>query len=426
VPSNNTLWLAPLEAHSGFGRLEEFLANLPDDPLVQVVFNMPIANVSASHTGPASTVFASEQFLNAKKSLGMLPPIPLGSMSVIFREYRNSGNNRFRIDYSDPDGLEGKLVVQHPPSARIALPVVAALARVFGPQSRQSIRGLGVSSAESSTIAAVEQSALTLEGILSRQAAFLAELAVRNEAFLQQRRGALEDEFTQQRKGLLDKFENDRTSLTAAIEAREGKLAEKVAEFKAKVDSFETRDARWVRRQLLGKMESVLSQRESIKVSTDTEDKRTPIKYICMATMAFSALVAAGELAVLYHSTSTIGLYQAIPLASAAIVFGSTAIYFLRWSDRWFKRHADAEFRDMRFRDDILRASWLAELVFEWESEKGESFPAELLDRLSRDLFSYGESKLIDHPADALSKLMREAGSIKVGKGSLEVVRRGN
>jgi hypothetical protein len=79
-----------------------------------------------------------------------------------------------------------------------------------------------------------------------------------------------------------------------------------------------------------------------------------------------------------------------LPISAGTGIFVSTAIYYIRWNDRWFRDHASAEFANRKFGADILGASWLAELFFEWDEKKDFNFPPELLQSFARGLFTPG------------------------------------
>ncbi len=40
-----------------------------------------------------------------------------------------------------------------------------------------------------------------------------------------------------------------------------------------------------------------------------------------------------------------------------AIIFGSTLLFYLRWSSQWYREHVDIEFSNQFFSRDMLLAS---------------------------------------------------------------------
>jgi hypothetical protein len=66
------------------------------------------------------------------------------------------------------------------------------------------------------------------------------------------------------------------------------------------------------------------------------------------------------------------------------------------------------------------RASWLVETSLEWKDAKGAVIPSELLESLSRNLFSQESDKVekLQHPADQLaSALLGSSTSVKLKAG---------
>jgi hypothetical protein len=100
----------------------------------------------------------------------------------------------------------------------------------------------------------------------------------------------------------------------------------------------------------------------------------------------------------------------------------TTFVYYLKWNDRWFREHADAELAATRYKADIYRASWLAELVLEAQTEADAELPPELIAAFGRNLFvDPGPTKESEHPIEAISSLVKRVRSVTVGKGGFSV-----
>ncbi len=99
-----------------------------------------------------------------------------------------------------------------------------------------------------------------------------------------------------------------------------------------------------------------------------------------------------------------------------ALTFIGIATFFIQWNHRWFQKHADEEFKLKRLDLDFDRANWLVELAMEWQNITKSDVPAELVNKLSRNLFNADEAKDTDiHPAETfLSAIFGKAGSINV------------
>jgi len=101
-----------------------------------------------------------------------------------------------------------------------------------------------------------------------------------------------------------------------------------------------------------------------------------------------------------------------------------TAFFYLRWLNRWFEQHAQAEFKLKQFQLDIERASWLVETALDWDAKQEKELPKELLEGLSRNLFSFDDEKIdqVRHPVDELaSALMGTASRVKLNLAGNEV-----
>jgi len=99
------------------------------------------------------------------------------------------------------------------------------------------------------------------------------------------------------------------------------------------------------------------------------------------------------------------------------------AIYYLKWNDRWFREHADAEFAAKRYKADILRASWIAELAGEWKKTKeGEPLSPLLVDAFTRNLFTdVSVSGPSEHPLDEMTSLLKRASEVQFGKSGFSL-----
>ena len=93
-------------------------------------------------------------------------------------------------------------------------------------------------------------------------------------------------------------------------------------------------------------------------------------------------------------------------------------------------KDADEEFRLKRFELDIDRASWVVEMALEWKDEKGTEIPKELIDRLTRGLFSdQKDAKIPKHPSEELANALLSAStrlSLKIpGLGEASIDKKG-
>jgi hypothetical protein len=129
-------------------------------------------------------------------------------------------------------------------------------------------------------------------------------------------------------------------------------------------------------------------------------------------------------------STGTENTYNHIKLFVLSLGFAATMIYYIRWNDNWFRRHADEEFDIKRFQLDLDRASWVVEMAMEWNEEKEKEIPKELIDRLTVNLFQTKASEKIKHPSEEIiSKLLEGSAELSItapeNKGSAKLTTKG-
>jgi hypothetical protein len=91
-------------------------------------------------------------------------------------------------------------------------------------------------------------------------------------------------------------------------------------------------------------------------------------------------------------------------------------IYFIRWQDRWAQTHADEEFRLKRLELDSVRASWLVEVLLEWQRENKTEIPAALIQKLGSGLFEQSAGRPeATHPFDdAVTALLGNSSSLQL------------
>jgi hypothetical protein len=114
----------------------------------------------------------------------------------------------------------------------------------------------------------------------------------------------------------------------------------------------------------------------------------------------------------------TFGKQTAVTLALIATLF-----FYVRWMNRWFEQHAQAEFLLKQFELDIDRASWVVESAMEWRRDQQAEIPAPLLDGITRNLFSNSGEVAQGHSAadDLASALVGNASQLKLKMGENEL-----
>lgn len=231
-------------------------------------------------------------------------------------------------------------------------------------------------------------------------------------------------------KYILEKEVELEKKFSLKTQAKESELNEKEITLKNKESELDLKDSKAARRQLFKEITSKIENNKSFKYSTDTNSKREEISKIINRIYLFSfTLLITSGIAFAYYDPSKTPNYFVEPkyLLSIATLFVSMiTIYSIRWYSYWIKEHENMEYYNILYYNDVLRASWLAEMVMEWESEKeGKEFPKELYEAYTRNLFNQSavKSNTVLHPMDELSKLLENVTKLKLGKGVMEVER---
>jgi hypothetical protein len=242
---------------------------------------------------------------------------------------------------------------------------------------------------------------------------------VKLESNLVQQEARISGAFLEKTNELEQRYLQREKALEEKVAAREQELAGRETRLREREEALEAQDRTTTRRDLLRKIREILEQQRNVRLSPGTIAKRQIITITSIIVMAVGivAIALPAGLILAYGMELT----RAAPMSLGAVLFASTLIFFLRWNDAWFRDHARAEFQAMRNHADILRASWVAELYFEWTETKETEFPPLLAERLTQNLFVEGKDHVIAHPAEqvvsALKNVHLRAANIELDTG---------
>jgi hypothetical protein len=209
------------------------------------------------------------------------------------------------------------------------------------------------------------------------------------------------------------RYEKKNTDLDEAHRRRTKELDDEREAFTKDKAKFDARENTVVRRDLLGKIQTIVENQKKIEITTDTLAKRKPVGNICLFLFVLASVLMAVFGYKVFTETSP-SWFHVAPFTTGVLLFVSTAIFFIRWNDQWFKEHANAEFENRQFSRDIVRASWLAELLFEWKEKKEVPFPDALITSYTTGLFRDNDVvKTTKHPFDDLKSLAGSVSEIK-------------
>lgn len=289
------------------------------------------------------------------------------------------------------------------------------------------------------TLGVPEQSQLAAlhESTLSRLE-LLGEDVIRktNEA-----RSNLEVDYANKRLELDLELKAHKTSLDAKHDEalREVRVREEeLAEEKKKIDDRgNTHARRELRNRMLGDVKERIDQ---FGVSKKTEGKRAPVAATLTLALLILAIlvcfsgyeinrvvdVAISQVAIANKSNilgDKIFYIMLARISFATIAFMGTAIYFVRWQNRWAEQHSNAEFQLQQFYIDVNRANWVIESGLEWKKETEVEMPDQILASVTKNLFKMAdEPAQALHPADELaSALLGSASKLKIKSGENEM-----
>lgn len=250
-------------------------------------------------------------------------------------------------------------------------------------------------------------------------------------------RGKLEEEFQARARRLEEEVAGLRTGLQEDVKHRKRELDEREAALAKRLEEVDDRDARHVRRRIRQDLKEEFARRsQKFELTLGTRALRRPIDYFTLCLIILFGFGFVG-----YSAVSLGRLFGATvqPLADLVSLgvkqlffgaaFGSTSLFYIRWKNQWFQRHAQEEFRLKRLELDFDRASWIVEMALEWRDEKGGELPPELLERLTNRIFDDSEEKSSNlHPLDQLATAIfgaSAAATIKLpGGGELQLDRK--
>lgn len=257
---------------------------------------------------------------------------------------------------------------------------------------------------------------------LSSKAEHLIVRTAENNASLDQKRS---ERFEELERTLRDQLQKERELLQSQLDQKNIELEERSKLLAEKEAGFETKESHYVaRKQREDQIKDVKEWLNKWHLTDGTKDKRKPVFWACIATLAFTAIMTyystkhSYEILSSVDAISKLGWWQWLVLTLKVFLpfgaFTSFMVYFIKWSSAWARQHAEEEFRNRTLLIDIGRSSWLLEAVRD-SQERNAELPGDLLKELSRNLFSHtfsNESEL--HPTVVSELLLQGLSSLRV------------
>jgi hypothetical protein len=205
-------------------------------------------------------------------------------------------------------------------------------------------------------------------------------------------RNKLEQQYFDKKQKLDDEQRVRKDGLIKEYQRKDEELNTKTKKLNEKIAEFDDRENTHVRRKLREAiLEEVKKRTQEFKLTEGTRKLRLPINIIFIVLIVIMIVGAIFSTKQLFgiNSNASPQLFLMLSLRSTtlAIAVVTMAIFYIRWLNKWFEQHAQAEFQLKQFQLDIERASWLVETSLEWNDKKGSSMPKELLESLTPEPF---------------------------------------
>lgn len=249
-------------------------------------------------------------------------------------------------------------------------------------------------------------------------------------------RKQIDDSLAAGRKKNEEELSSEREKLAHEVAAKEAKLRERENALEERLKVIDDRTSHHVRRELRGSMRTELKERSvKFELTEGTRRLRWPVAAtLIVAGAAFLVgaiymAIAATDAIKSPAETNWPLIYIAIKQVTFTAGFISILWYAVKWNDRWFREHAEEEFRAKALQLDIERASWVVETALAWKQERGTEMPPALLDRISQNLFADRSKAATPEPGSiSLNEFLGSASKVRAKLGDhaeLEFDRKG-
>ena len=228
----------------------------------------------------------------------------------------------------------------------------------------------------------------------------------------------LDAELIEHKRELTESLEAKERTIDAHYQERNAGLDSREQELERLRLDLDDRTARHARREQSRALQEKISRRsEDFSLTRATRNKRIPVHLIFIVLLSLSSGLIAVSL--LYPVAATEGAefwLGLVRLPIGALGFALTALFYIRWTDQWFRQHANQEFRLQQLALDVDRAGYATEMLMEWQEDKGGEMPAVLVDRLTAGLFTdQTTATRVQHPSeDVTATLLKAASGVRV------------
>ena len=231
-------------------------------------------------------------------------------------------------------------------------------------------------------------------------------------------RKKLDAEYEERKKELNQSIKERRLTLQQDHSRRQDELVSREEELEKRRKDLDDRTARHARREQSRRLqEKIASRSAEFTLTRGTQKKRRPVHCIFIILLAMTATLIALSQFVPASATDGLAMWlEVIRLPIGTLGFVFTAIFYIRWTDHWFRQHADQEFRLQQLALDVDRAGYATEMLLEWQEDKDGEMPAVMVDRLTTGLFvDQSKSGQVQHPTeDIIDKLLKATSNVEL------------
>jgi hypothetical protein len=244
----------------------------------------------------------------------------------------------------------------------------------------------------------------------------------------------LAEDWDSRRKQLDEQYSQKQFELEERVRVQQEQVRSEQEAIDKLQKELDDRSNTHARRAIRGDLLKTVQGRQlDFTISSGTKRLRIPIHAIFIIILAATLGGAVWSL----YAWGTTELqnwdYKAVSSAIKTVVFTfgflTTAGLYISWMNRWFDRHAEAQFHTKQFEIDINRASWAVEAALEWKGSQNEQMPEALMTGITKHLFENHVGESPDYsPMDALATSILGAASnlsMKMGGAELSLDRKG-
>lgn len=237
-----------------------------------------------------------------------------------------------------------------------------------------------------------------------------------------EREAKLDETYHERRNELETLAQQQDADLSTRMSAREAAVAQREDELRKLKDELDLRDSTAARRANQRQIQQIIAAQSKVSITPETTKKRNFVHVLCaFGLLVFGALAAFFLYKIVNAQGDTYHWQFAVPFSTGLLGFASTLVYWIKWSDDWFREHARAEFANRKLDADAMRAAWLVELLLEWSHEGRDAMPSAVVESLTRNLFTDTQIAPPSHASDALQKFLNRLVNIRVNPDEIEL-----